>query len=195
MAFQARSEASTPGARFDAVGIFWVVFCFVWTLMLAGGMTFLYRRREMPILRVRGLLLSFGAVMLLHFYWMVVQWVYILAPVFPPAVEFWIMSIWLPFGVGLFHASNSRFLYVAQTQKKYFASEAPRPKSERSRKGGLIGRYKSLDYTTRMLVLVGIGMAVQVCFMSLCMMKLTVSAFPHHFHVSRFSQVSPFIWN
>jgi hypothetical protein len=125
-------------------------------------MAFLYRRRDMPILRIRGLLLSFGAVILLHLYWLAVQWVYVVALLFPPAVEFWIMSLWLPFGIALFHASNSRFLYVAKSQKKLFASDNARPKSEQVKKRGLIGRYCSLDYTNRMLVLVGLGMLFQV---------------------------------
>lgn len=158
-------DEEKPHARFDSTGIFWIVFSTVWTLLLAAGMVFLYRRREMPILRIRGLLLSFGAVVLLHFYWLTVQWAYIFALLFPPAVEFWIMSIWLPFGVALFHASNSRFLYVAKSQKRSFASDGgdARPRSERVKKaGGLLGRYRGLDYTNRMLVLVGIGMLFQV---------------------------------
>lgn len=157
-----RRDEEKPHARFEGVGIVWIAFSAVWTILLVAGMAFLYRRRDMPILRIRGLLLSFGAVILLHLYWLAVQWVYVVALLFPPAVEFWIMSIWLPFGVALFHASNSRFLYVAKSQKKLFASKNARPKSERGQKGGLIGHYRSLDYTNRMLVLVGFGMLFQV---------------------------------
>jgi hypothetical protein len=157
-----RRDEEKPHARFEGVGIVWIVFSAVWTILLIAGMAFLYRQRDMPILRIRGLLLSFSAVILLHFYWLTVQWVYVFALLFPPAIEFWIMSIWLPFGVALFHASNSRFLYVAKSQKELFAGDNARPKSERVQKRGLIGRYYSLDYTNRMLVLVGLGMLFQV---------------------------------
>ncbi|EWY85833.1 hypothetical protein FOYG_12933 [Fusarium oxysporum NRRL 32931] len=151
-----------PHARFEGIAILWIVFSSVWTILLVAGMAFLYRRRDMPILRIRGLLLSFGSVVLLHLYWIAVQWVYVVALLFPPAVEFWIMSIWLPFGIALFHASNSRFLYVAKSQKNLFASKNARPKSERVKKQGLIGRYSNLNYTKRMLVLVGLGMLFQL---------------------------------
>ncbi|KAF4448484.1 hypothetical protein F53441_8124 [Fusarium austroafricanum] len=145
-----------PHARFEGIAILWIAFSSVWTILLVAGMAFLYSRRDMPILRIRGLLLSFGSVILLHLYWLAVQWVYVVALLFPPAVEFWIMSIWLPFGIALFHASNSRFLYVAKSQKNFFVSNNARPKSERVQKRGLIGRYSKLNYTNRMLVLVGL---------------------------------------
>ncbi|KAF4333976.1 hypothetical protein FBEOM_12200 [Fusarium beomiforme] len=151
-----------PHARFEGIAILWIAFSSVWTILLVAGMAFLYGRRDMPILRIRGLLLSFSSVILLHLYWLAVQWVYVIALLFPPAVEFWIMSIWLPFGIALFHASNSRFLYIAKSQKNLFVSSHARPKSERVQKRGLIGRYSNLDYTNRMLVLVGLGMLFQL---------------------------------
>ncbi|KAL5603589.1 hypothetical protein FOVSG1_006339 [Fusarium oxysporum f. sp. vasinfectum] len=177
-----RRDEEKPHTRFEGVGTFWIVFSTVWTILLAAGMVFLYRRRDMPILRIRGLLLSFSAVILLHFYWLTVQWVYVFALLFPPAIEFWIMSIWLPFGVALFHASNSRFLYVAKSQKELFAGDNARPKSERVQKRGLIGRYYSLDYTNRMLVLVGLGMLFQ--FLLTIFMFLVSRKFHNSFGIS-----------
>ncbi|KAL9561818.1 hypothetical protein ACKAV7_014080 [Fusarium commune] len=177
-----RRDEEKPHARFEGVGIVWIAFSAVWTILLVTGMTFLYRRRDMPILRIRGLLLSFSAVILLHLYWLAVQWVYVVALLFPPAVEFWIMSIWLPFGVALFHASNSRFLYVAKSQKKLFAGDNTRPKSERVHKRGLVGRYCRLDYTNRMLVLVGLGMLFQ--FLLTIFMFLVSRKFHHSFGIS-----------
>ncbi|KAH7255965.1 hypothetical protein BKA59DRAFT_490166 [Fusarium tricinctum] len=177
-----RRDEEKPHARFEGVGIVWIAFSAVWTILLVAGMAFLYRRRDMPILRIRGLLISFGAVILLHLYWLAVQWVYVVALLFPPAVEFWIMSLWLPFGIALFHASNSRFLYVAKSQKKLFASDNARPKSEQVKKRGLIGRYCSLDYTNRMLVLVGLGMLFQ--FLLTIFMFLVSRKFHNSFGIS-----------
>ncbi|KAF4425152.1 hypothetical protein FACUT_10057 [Fusarium acutatum] len=151
-----------PHARFEGIAILWIAFSSVWTILLVAGMAFLYSRRDMSILRIRGLLLSFGSIILLHLYWIAVQWVYVVALLFPPAAEFWIMSIWLPFGIALFHASNSRFLYVAKSQKNLFASNNARLKSERVQKQGLIGRFSNLNYSKRMLVLVGLGMLFQL---------------------------------
>ncbi|CAM1509613.1 Fc.00g033520.m01.CDS01 [Cosmosporella sp. VM-42] len=156
------NEATKPEARLDGLGIFWITFAIVWTLLVAGGMAFLYRRRDMPMLRIRGLPLSFAAVILLHLYWGAVQGGYCYGPIFPPVVEFWIMGIWLPFGIALFHASNSRFLHIAKNQKKLFASNNDQVKPARVRRSGLLGRYRGMDYTNKMLLLVSVGMLFQL---------------------------------
>ncbi|KAJ4128306.1 hypothetical protein NW754_002298 [Fusarium falciforme] len=146
--------------RLDALGIFWMVFTFAWTFMLAGGMYFLWRRRNTPLLRIRGLPLSFTAIILLHLYWVAVQTAYVWFPLATPQVEYWVMSTYLPFGIALFHASNSRFLHVAKTQKQLFAASS-HEKPRRSESGPK-GRFQTLNYTKKILVLVGLGMAFQL---------------------------------
>lgn len=154
-----------PEARLDGVGIFWIVFAVSWTLILIGGMTFLWTKRDMPILRIRGLSLSFAAITLLHCYWFAVTTGYVYGALMPEVAEFWIMSIWFPFGIALFHASNSRFLYVANAQKKYVKKtvdlgwDGQRPRIRKT----LVARWKMLAYTKRVLILVGLGMAAHVC--------------------------------
>ncbi|KAI9150356.1 hypothetical protein HJFPF1_10122 [Paramyrothecium foliicola] len=147
-------------ARLDAVGIFWVVLASAWTVMVLAGMGFLYVRRHMPILRMRGLLLSFSAVTCLHLYWISVQLGYVFGPIAPGDHEYWIMGTWLPFGIALFHASNSRFLHVAQGQKRFVQQEkclkVPEPKRSP------IARFQQLDHTVKMLALIGGGMIFQV---------------------------------
>ncbi|KAF7562153.1 hypothetical protein G7046_g1995 [Stylonectria norvegica] len=158
-----RPGAAKPTARLDGVGIFWITFLVAWTLLLAGGMAFLYRRRDMPMLRIRGLPLSFCAVIFLHLYWAAVQAAYVYGPLAPPSVEYWIMSIWLPCGIAMFHASNSRFLHVAKTQKKFFASATMPTRATRNQRATLLGRFRGLDYTHKMLLFISIGMCFQLC--------------------------------
>ncbi|KPM44877.1 hypothetical protein AK830_g1664 [Neonectria ditissima] len=159
----AESGSAEPRPRLDGLGVFWIAFTLVWTLILAGGITFLYRRRDMPMLRIRGLPLSLSAVVMLHLYWGAVQTGYVYFPIAPPVVEFWIMNIWLPFGIALFHASNSRFLHVAKTQKERFVTEKPAASRTNGAKSTtLVGRFKALDYTRKILYLVGAGMALQL---------------------------------
>ncbi|KJZ77822.1 hypothetical protein HIM_02999 [Hirsutella minnesotensis 3608] len=159
-----------PELRFDAVGIFFTIFAVLWTVILLGGMLFLYTRRDMPLLRIRGLPLSFASVALLHFYWLAVQLGYCYGPLMPEVAEYWIMGIWFPFGIALFHASNSRFLYVANAQKKYVKSAADagwdreRPRIRKT----LLARWRMLDYSFKMVLLVGLGMALQL-FLTLFM--------------------------
>jgi hypothetical protein len=159
------AESDTPAQpqpRLDGLGIFWIVFTLVWTFIVAGGMYFLWRRRDMPMLRIRELPLSFAAVILLHLYWGAIQTGYVYFPLFTPEGEYWIMSLYFPFGIALFHASNSRFLYVAKQQKELFGSEEKSPYKQRVRPNSLRSRFQSLDYSKKILVTIGLGMAVQV---------------------------------
>ncbi|KAH7015751.1 hypothetical protein EDB80DRAFT_345076 [Ilyonectria destructans] len=179
----AESGSAEPQPRLDGLGVFWIVFALSWTLVVAGGMTYLYRRRDMPMLRIRGLPLSFSAIVLLHLYWGAVQTGYCYGPIWPSWVEFWIMNIWLPFGIALFHASNSRFLHVANSQKKRFAEEQDmKPlKIDRPKPTTLLGRFRALDYTRKVLFLVGTGMAFQL-FLTVFMF-LVSRKFHHSFGI------------
>lgn len=153
----------------DGVGIFWSTFAVAWTLLLAGGMLFLHTRRAMPILRIRGLPLSFAAIIMLHVYWIAVQLGYLYGPFMAKSIEFWIMGIYLPFGVALFHASNSRFLHVAKAQKKYARHGRVRTETAPvNSRWPLVARFRRYDYTTKMLAVVFTGMAVQF-FLTLVM--------------------------
>lgn len=156
------AETEKPEARLDGLGIFWIIWTFVWTFIVAGGMVFLWRRRDMPMLRIRDLPVSFAAIILLHIYWGAIQTGYVYFPLFTPEGEFWIMSLYFPFGIALFHASNSRFLHVAKQQKELFASDEKMPSKSRVRPGSLLGRFQALDYSKKILVTVGLGMVVQV---------------------------------
>ncbi|KAJ3455611.1 hypothetical protein MRS44_017093 [Fusarium solani] len=160
MAESGSKDTAKAEPRLDALGIFWMVFTFAWTFMLAGGMYFLWRRRNMPLLRIRGLPLSFTAIILLHLYWGAVQTAYVWFPLVTPQVEYWVMSTYLPFGIALFHASNSRFLHIAKTQKELFAASSH--EKPRRAKSGPKGRIQTFNYTKKILILVGLGMAFQL---------------------------------
>lgn len=153
-----------PGVAFDGVGIFWSVLAIVWTCILATGMIFLYTKRHMPMLRIRSLPLSFGAVICLHLYWLAVQLGYVYGALMPTAIEFWIMSIYFPFGIALFQASNSQFLHVSKAQKRFAGTDSFDSFREKPQKGKptLFERFRKLDYARRVLIYVGIGMAGQV---------------------------------
>ncbi|KAF4985634.1 hypothetical protein FGRMN_11144 [Fusarium graminum] len=155
------AESEVPRPRLDGLGIFWIVFTFVWSFIVAGGMYFLWRRRDMPMLRIRELPLSFAAIIMLHIYWGAIQTGYVYFPLFTPEGEYWIMSLYFPIGIALFHASNSRFLYVAKQQKELFGSEEKSPYKTRVTTNSLLSRFKSLDYSKKVLVTIGLGMVVQ----------------------------------
>lgn len=156
-------RAYTPQATvINPVTIFWICWTCIWTALVVAGMSYLIARRNTPLLRIRGLVLSLSAITLLHLYWMSVQLGLILGPMAPAVAEFWIMGIYFPFGIALFHASNSRFLHVAQAQKKYARHGVAKKPSGPRRRGGVLGLFRRLDYTSKILCVVGLGMLFQV---------------------------------
>ncbi|EAW11112.1 uncharacterized protein ACLA_067510 [Aspergillus clavatus NRRL 1] len=154
---------SKPEPIYSPVSIWWATWAGVWTLAVASGMAYLISRRNMPILRMRGLSLSLSAVVLLHLYYVPVQFGTMIGPIVPGDAQFWIMGTFLPCGIALFHASNSRFLHVAKLQRKYVYNDSRLIEIPPNRKkGGLLGRFQRLEYDTRILILVGIGMIAQI---------------------------------
>lgn len=84
--------------------------------------------------------------------------------IMPEDAEYWIMGTYLPCGIALFHASNSRFLHVAKHQRKYADRSGQHldgpPNSVRE--VGVASRFRRLQYTTRTLVLTSIAILLQV---------------------------------
>lgn len=207
-------------ANWDGLGVFWTAFAAGWTALLAAGMAFLFQRRSMPILRIRGLPLSFCAILFLHAYWLAVQLGYVYGHLMPNGVEYWIMGIYFPFGVALFHASNSQFLHVAKRQKKYAQLSLPAggkkrgpqlQAADKKRRGvlkwPLVDRFRRFDYTTKMLAVVAAGMTFQVCLLFSAFFlfsfetekekkkerQLTVLVCLDALHVPRLAQIPPFV--
>ncbi|EYB27940.1 hypothetical protein FG05_04628 [Fusarium graminearum] len=150
-----------PQPNLDGLGIFFIIWTFIWTFIVIGGMVFLWRRRDMPMLRIRDLPLTFVAIMMLHLYWGAIQTGYVYFPLFTPEGEYWIMSLYFPIGIALFHASNSRFLHVAKQQKELFASDEKTYSRPRARRDSWLGKFQALDYTKKILVTIGFGMTIQ----------------------------------
>ncbi|KAK3397531.1 hypothetical protein B0T20DRAFT_222564 [Sordaria brevicollis] len=158
-----------PEPRLDAVGIWWIVWGAIWTTAVVAGMVFLWLKRDLPTLRIRGLALSFAGITLLHLYWISVQLGYSIGPMAPEVAEFWIMSIWFPFGIALFQAGNSQFLYVARAQARYARPPSQmdsrfdeKNAQQQPQKLTFIARLRKMDYSKRMFAFVTIGMIVQL---------------------------------
>jgi len=94
----------------DALGIAYVIAAIIYTLILAGELYVLYRRRSAFCVRIRNIEVVFTAVTSLHVYLLLVLLVYPLNGRFTCAAEFWIMSVFLPSGMAFF-------------QGKYFHAE------------------------------------------------------------------------
>jgi hypothetical protein len=93
----------------DGLGIVYVVAAIVYTLILAGELYILYRRRSAFCIRIRNIEVVFTAVTTLHVYLLLVLLVYPLNGRFTCAAEFWIMSVFLPSGMAFF---QGEYLYA-----------------------------------------------------------------------------------
>ncbi|CAG8928603.1 unnamed protein product [Penicillium salamii] len=152
--------------NWDRVGVFYISFCVTWTTLLIAGMIFCVINHRVPILRVRGLPLSFSAIILLHVYWILGQITYPIGATMPTVlaydVQYFGMGVYFPLGIALFQASNLRFLHVARTQKQQFASSETRTRAHcNGADSSWLCRLRNMDYMKRALTFIGIGMVIQ----------------------------------
>ncbi|KAH8194210.1 hypothetical protein TruAng_011626 [Truncatella angustata] len=140
---------------FTTLGWVYIVIDIVWTVLL-----------------IRKLPLVFTAVINLHIYGAVCMLGLTVGQVVPCDAQFWIMSIYLPFGMALLQAANSQFLHIASQQKKFaqFNNLEEHGMSEKSRTidpslplwKKNIEKLKRLDKVTKILVFIGIGMLIEL---------------------------------
>ncbi|GLA79141.1 hypothetical protein AtubIFM55763_002062 [Aspergillus tubingensis] len=157
------TAASTPQPAYTPVSVWWACWAGAWTVIIASGMVYLIAHRNTPPLLLRGLGLSLSAVVLLHVYWASVQFGTMIGTIMPGDAEYWIMGTYLPCGIALFHASNSRFYHVAKLQEGYIIRSSGGNDLYSTRgKLGAVDRFRRLAYTTKILVLVTVASLVQV---------------------------------
>ena len=152
--------------NWDGVGIFYITYAAVWTIIVASGMIFCLWNLHIPALKIRSLPLAFSGILLLHLYWCMAQIVYPIAGTMPIViayeVQYFIMGTWFPLGLALFHAANLRFLRVAELQKQ-FESTSPTVRvrageGARRPQTTWLGRWRAVKYDNKIFILLGVGM-------------------------------------
>jgi hypothetical protein len=156
----------------DGVGWTYMALFILWNLALAAGMTFLWINRFHPSLRMRKIPLLLAGVFSLHVYGAICLLAYPIAQYVSCNFQFWLMSLWLPFGIALFHAANSQFLHLASRQKQFAHMSSLRDhkaineeKAEAiasSRLRRIFAGLERADNINQTLILIGIGMVVEV---------------------------------
>ncbi|KAL2670660.1 hypothetical protein Neosp_014449 [[Neocosmospora] mangrovei] len=152
--------------NWDSVGVFYVTFCAVWTTLVFSGMAFCLANRNNPILRLRGLPLSFSAIAFLHCYWVLGQIVYPIGATVPTVlaydIQYFFMGIWFPLGIALFQASNARFLHIAKLQKQFTSPHLRAGMGCNGSHSSWLCRLRNMNYTKRIMIFIGFGMIFQV---------------------------------
>ncbi|KAL8993040.1 MAG: hypothetical protein Q9169_006640 [Polycauliona sp. 2 TL-2023] len=115
------------GANLDGWGILQLVFAIGYTLVLLVLCGMLWKQRNHPIIRMRKIPMAIAAVLVLHVYVIIVLIVYPLNAYFSCNAEFWIMSIYLPIGIGLFQAQNQQLLLISRGQQVLLTKDGYKP--------------------------------------------------------------------
>ena len=156
-------------ANMDSVSQLYLGIVATWTTLLAGGIVFLVYNRNLPFLRIRNLSLGIAAVCTLHVYWILAMLVYTMNGAWPCQVEFWIMSIYLPFGIALYQANSTVLRHVAGLQNRFnegniYITLRPNTKVHGWRQ--LVRKWSRMNVTERAMYGIGIGMSVQVSWIA-----------------------------
>lgn len=157
----------------DNVGWTYIGIAAAWTTVLYSAMCVLWCHRQLPQLQKRRLPLMFVAITMLHIYWTLCMISHVIASIIPCAAGYWTMSILLPFGTAIFQVANTQFLYIASGQRRFreltnldhlmWKKRVPKLASETASLPRRLSRWlKSVNRITRMVIIVGIGMIIQV---------------------------------
>ncbi|KAB2111617.1 hypothetical protein AG0111_0g1258 [Alternaria gaisen] len=156
----------------DRVGWTYITIFIIWNILTFTGVSFLWAHRKHPSVRMRRLPVLFAGIGVLHIYGSLCCLAYPIGPAVPCSVEFWMMSITVPLGMALFHASNSQFLHLASRQKQFARMSSLKdhePIDEKKAQEVVNSRWKRImngveraDNIERTLIFIGVGMAVQL---------------------------------
>lgn len=104
--------------NWDGLGISYVAFAVVYSLIFYAMCAIVWANRKHPVVKMRNINLAITSLLLLHVYLCMIFLAYVLNGHYPCDAEFWFMSIYLPFGIGLFQAQNQQLLLVSRAQSK-----------------------------------------------------------------------------
>lgn len=158
--------------NWDDLGKLYAGIAISWTVILYTGAIWLFMNRHISFLKMRNITLALAAVSFLHVYLVKILLAYTTNGHFLCSAEFWIMSIYLPFGIALFQANIVQLQSVSDQQQKLLAGEPGTKyrRSERHPSGikGLVSRWRALTALQKTYVFIGLGMLVQVSHHDLC---------------------------
>lgn len=152
--------------NWDDLGKLYAGVIVAWTVILGSGVAWLILHRRVPSVRLRNVSLSIAAVSFLHVYLVKIFLAYTTNGHFSCAAEFWIMSIYLPFGIALFQANTVQLESISEEQQSLLRRDSDLdqdivkmpPKQARS----FWYRWYTGTAAERMYIYIGLGMAIQV---------------------------------
>jgi hypothetical protein len=154
-----------PVVNWDDLGKFYAFFLVAWTVILFTGMSWLVTNRKLSFLKMRNIPLAITATTFLHIYLIKILLAYTTNGHFLCSAEFWIMSIYLPFGIALFQANMMQLLSISTRQRKLLEKDRASVRQLRQSSDGaqsLWSRWRALNSLKKTYIFIGIGMILQV---------------------------------
>ncbi|KAI1623366.1 hypothetical protein EDD37DRAFT_592989 [Exophiala viscosa] len=149
--------------NWDDLGKFYAAFIIAWTVLLYAGAVCLVWNRRLAFIKIRNLPLAIAAVSFLHVYLVKIFLAYTTNGHFLCSAEFWIMSIYLPFGIALFQANLIRLKSISDQQRQLLAKPPSTfHKLNPSVWGHARAQWQSLRDVQKSYLLVGYGMLIQL---------------------------------
>ncbi len=156
----------------DGYGISNIVVGVAYSICFYTACVFLWAYRRHPVVKMRNVPLLLASLLVLHVFTFMTMVVYTLNGAFPCQVEFWIMNIYLPIGIGLFQAQNQQLLIVSRRQARLITtSELYKPLLPKTGRGIGGPRYwlfrsklwwSSINEETKYQGFIFVGIIVQV---------------------------------
>lgn len=168
MTFKVNPKGRNWGSlvNWDDLGKLYAGITIAWTVILYTGATWLFINRHVSFLRMRNIPVAIAAISFLHVYLIKILLAYTTNGHFSCSAEFWIMSIYLPFGIALFQANVAQLQSVSDQQQKLLDEEHllndPKDQPDRSGAKGLVSRWRGLTQLHKTYALIGLGMSAQV---------------------------------
>lgn len=154
-----------PIVNWDSLGKLYASIAIAWTVILALGSAWLIKNRRLPFLRIRNIPLAIASVCFLQVYLVKILLAYTTNGHFLCSAEFWIMSIYLPFGIALFQANMVQLLSISTQQRRLLDGDRASI-GERRLHGygprGLLSKWRCLTTLQKTYLGIGIGMLLQV---------------------------------
>lgn len=150
-----------PLVNWDDLGKIYAGLAISWTVILYLGIAWLVAYRNHPYLKMRNIPLAVAATSFLHVYLVKIVLAYTTNGHFLCSAEFWIMSIYLPFGIALFQANQVQLLSISTQQRKLLEGDRVSIR-ESPQARGLWSRWRGLTALKQTYVFIGIGMLLQV---------------------------------
>lgn len=151
-----------PKVNWDSLGKFYAAFAITWTVVLYSGIIWLVAHRHIPYVRMRKITLIVLATTFLHVYLIKILLAYTTNGNFLCSAEFWIMSIYLPFGIALFQANTVQLLSISVQQRKLLDGFSIRDRARSKGFRSLWSRWRGFTTLHQAYVFIGIGLVLQV---------------------------------